>query len=292
MAMRDPLLLAARELVGIAAAELVGARQVHAGQRGVDGARRGPARPVGVEHRGDRAPDADRGVERRPRVLRHVGDDAAAQPTGGALVAQVDALPRDHDLAAGDAQPRPRRSRAGPGRRRLAAPRLAHQPEDLAALDAQRDVLDHRRRRRAARPAGRPPPAPARRSPAASTDDRPSVRATESPTRLRAIVSSAISAAGREDHPRVEREAVAVLGDHQRPIGRRRLQAEAEEVDRRGEDDRVREAAGRRRPSRPARRWGRSRARGSTPSAPRARRPPRRSREPTAPAWQCARRAR
>ena len=42
-----------------------------------------------------------------------------------------------------------------------------------------------------------------------------------------------------DDHPGVESQAAAVLRDHQRPIGRRRLQPEPEEVHRCDEDDRV-----------------------------------------------------
>ena len=80
---RDSLLLPAGELVRVALNELVGRRQVDAGQRRFHGPDL-PVRGVLVEHVAYRPADAQRRVERGAGILRHVGDEPAPQLPGAA----------------------------------------------------------------------------------------------------------------------------------------------------------------------------------------------------------------
>ena len=194
-----------------------------------------------VEHVAYRPADAERRVERGAGILRHVGDEPAPQLPGPRLPAHVDLLAGDADGALDDADARARVAEQREGRRRLAGARLADEPEDLAGRDGQGDVLDHRlargeldaqavdgeRRRRGAHGA---------------TDgaaERARDRVADHVERDR---EQRDHRRGDENDPRVERQPLAVLADDQRPVGGRRLQPEAEEVDRRDEDDRVGEA--------------------------------------------------
>src|SRR5439155_482280 len=83
------------------------------------------------------------------------------------------------------------------GRRRLPAARFANEAEDLPLRDRERDAVDdglaapELDSQAADGERLRP-----RRQRTAPTSTRPSVRATASPTRFAAIVSSAISSAG------------------------------------------------------------------------------------------------
>ena len=180
------------------------------------------------------------GVEGRGRILRHVRDELAARTAQGlgAERQQVDAA--DLDRAASRCACRASRGRAArlrpsscpsPTPRRARRSRRARARErdlvdDLAAagqLDAQ--VRD-------AQGAHAPSPPPTR----ATAREMPSV------TKFVPIAKIAMHAAGRDDRPGLERDAVAVLVDHQAPVRVRRLDPEAEEADRGDHGDRPREA--------------------------------------------------
>ena len=94
----DPLLLAAGELVRVAAREGAVGRQVHALERLAHVLRRAAA-----QHLADLVGDAERGIERRAGVLGDVGDRTAAQPPQVALRPADQRVPVDDHLAPRDA---------------------------------------------------------------------------------------------------------------------------------------------------------------------------------------------
>jgi hypothetical protein len=139
----DALAHAARQLVRELTEPALGLGDVHRAQQ-VDRrvAGRGPVEVgVDLERLDDLAPDAHHGVERRHRVLedhRHLR--APVRPQGG-VVEPVDALTLEGDLArplgGGRQQPHDRA-----GQHRLAAARLAHQPERAPAGERERHPVD------------------------------------------------------------------------------------------------------------------------------------------------------
>ena len=251
---RHALLLAARELVRVARARSARRRPARRARapRCTDSSERG-RRPVRAQHVHDRVADPQRRVERAARILRHVGDDPAAQARSAALAS------RPIDLLG-------RRPRSAPRamRRRGACSRAARAPSSSCRCPTRRpargsrpaptreaDVLDHRLAgaQRQAQVSTRTTGAVADRAHASArvrvalgTYERPRLRAIASPMRLMPIVSSAIIAAGASTAQTFSEMYCAVLADHQRPVGAGRLQAEAEEVDRGDDQDRVGEA--------------------------------------------------
>ena len=158
-------------------------------------------RPIGVvaEHLGDLVADAERWVEGGGGILRDVGDELPPRPPQRALRLREQLLVTHGHGPALDLRPRPCVCEHGKGRRRLAAARLADDPEDLAGPDRERDVLhdgrpsdeldpqlvdiEHRGcGRRAAHGSG--------------SWERPRLRAKASPTTLTAIVNAAARMAG------------------------------------------------------------------------------------------------
>ncbi len=140
---RHTLLLAARELVRVAAGELGSRRQLHAPERLLD-RRELACRRVLVQHVLDGASDSESRVERVGGILRHVGDKPASKPPRNPLGAPAHRLAPNGDLPGDDPGARlavaEERERSG----RLPAPRLADQPDDLARSDLERDLLDDR----------------------------------------------------------------------------------------------------------------------------------------------------
>jgi hypothetical protein len=143
----DPLALATRQLVGPAAAE----RPVEADlpQQLVDAGPAGGLAGVQLVHLqrlGDRVGDRPAGVERGERVLEHHRDPAPhgsqpSAPEGGHVGAvELDAPGGRLDEA-----------QQGEAERGLAAARLAHQAERLAAADLEVDAVDGPHRRPALR---------------------------------------------------------------------------------------------------------------------------------------------
>ena len=138
------LLLPARQLVRVAAAETGIRAQLDPLERRAHGVVGGGLRPVRAQHIHDGVTDPEGGVEGAARILRDVRDDPAPQAPHRAgvapdhlLSADLDrAAPRD-DAVAGVAEERKRRGR-------LAAPGLADEPQDLARLHREADVLDDR----------------------------------------------------------------------------------------------------------------------------------------------------
>jgi hypothetical protein len=131
---RDPLPLAAGELVGVAVQ--VAPRQVDVLQQLLDPAGALGAREVlvGVEGLSDALRDHHRRVERGVRVLEdHLHRAADGAQLGAAQPRDV--LPVDADAAAGGLD-EPQHRPPGGG---LARARLAHQPERLPLADAQVD---------------------------------------------------------------------------------------------------------------------------------------------------------
>src|SRR6185503_9252986 len=98
---------------------------------------------VGLEDLGELRPDAQRRVQRRPRVLRDVGHGAAPELAQVALAErrQVAAVDADRPAVDGAAAAHVAEQRHPDGR--LARPRLAHEPEHLARVDLERDLVDH-----------------------------------------------------------------------------------------------------------------------------------------------------
>ena len=192
-------------------------------------------------------PDPQRRVERGARVLRDVGDGAAAQPAhlGRRRAARGRARRCSTDAAA-----RPRRrggsGRAAPSRRSSCpSPDSPTSPSTSPGSIAQRDLVDDvgvgadepdARSRTSTEAAGGAalmtflPVQPDRRAGDAVGDE------------VRAHREQADGRDRQQHRPRLHGDREPVLVDHQAPVGGRRLQAEAEEADRRDEPDRVRHA--------------------------------------------------
>ena len=202
---RHPLLLATRELVRVAMAEVRIDAQLDPSQGGPHGLLRGLLSAMGTQHIHDRITDPQRGVERPAGILRDVRDHLAAHASHRFRIAPDDALTGHLDGAAADVDARlgvaQERQRGGG----LAAARLPHQAQDLPRPDVEADVLhhrfaavqrqrqildmDHRRRAHITHVVGT-------FRIALGTYDRPRLRAIASPVRLTPIVSRAIIAAG------------------------------------------------------------------------------------------------
>ena len=256
----DALLHAARELVRVALHDRLRVGDLHLlqhRQRAI--ARLRPARAARGEDLGQLLADADRRVQRRAGVLVHHRDDLAAiaLQIGAAQAQHVDA--RDLDRARAHApvarQVADRRQRG----RRLAAAGLADEPVRRAALDAEADAAQHLapdRRARGSRPRGL-----LTSSAGAAAAPPSSSLAVVGAALIGRTPAGGCRRASRRDADRGDREAgeehlpvIAVVdgvvqvrearGDVDRPVGRRRLQAEAEERDAGEREDRVAEAHG------------------------------------------------
>ena len=200
----EPLLLTAGELVHEAPLERPVAGQIDALQH--VGHRELPIGALGVvaEHLGDLVADAERWVEGGGGILRDVGDELSPRPPKRALRLREQLLVTHGDRPALDLRPRPRVCEQGEGRRRLAAARLADDPEDLAGPHRERDVLDDRR------PSDELDPqlvdiehrrCGSGRAHGSGSWERPRLRAKASPTTLTAIVNAAARmAAAATDH--------------------------------------------------------------------------------------------
>ena len=240
----DALLHAARELVRIALQHASPGRR-SAPARG----RRARARSASVR----RAPrtvntsatwlaDPDRRVQRRARVLvdhrdrRSRGARAARSALSAGDVAAGDAIepPRSRGRCAAGTHDRERRGR-------LAAAGLADEPVRLAALDREGDAAQDRRSRPRTRYAtSRSRSSSAAARPSALTGRAPACR--PSAIRLTPTISVAIASAGKSTvHQYEPARAGVVVGDLQRPVGRRRLHAEAQERQAGDGEDRVAE---------------------------------------------------
>ena len=141
---RDPLLLAARQLVGVAARQPRVGAQLDPFQRGLDRLERRGAGAVRAQHVHHRLAHPQRRVEGAAGVLRHIGDDLAAQVAEVADALAQDRLAADADAAAAQLDAAARVAEQGQRGGGLAAAGLAHQAQDLAGADAEADVLDHR----------------------------------------------------------------------------------------------------------------------------------------------------
>src|SRR5262245_58470507 len=110
---------------------------MHARQRRLDGADLAVSGML-VEHVLDRAADPQRRVQGGAGILGHVGDEAAAQLTRPRLVAVLDSLTDDADLAMRDADAGPRVAEQGERGSRLAGARFADETEDLTRRHLER----------------------------------------------------------------------------------------------------------------------------------------------------------
>ena len=143
------LKLAARDLVGIAEADIVGIGQPQA-----------PVEVLGIvlglapglyavlhRHFSVLVDQLVRRVERRRRALRHIGDTRAAQLAPLLLRARPEVDFVEQDRAAGNAAAGPREAHAGDADGRLAGARFADQTQHLAApqhdVDAVHDLVPH-----------------------------------------------------------------------------------------------------------------------------------------------------
>jgi len=140
----DALLLAARELMGVATQELSVRGQEHLGHhlaKALPALFLVGAVPVLLEHLEELRVDAQRRVERHRRVLGHVGDQLAARgpQLGRRQLEHVAAL--EEHLAAGDPRPPPLEGEQRGGGRGLARRRLADEAEDLALVQVERDLM-------------------------------------------------------------------------------------------------------------------------------------------------------
>ncbi len=141
---RDPLLLAARQLVGVAPRQPRVGAQLDPLQRCPDRLQRRGAGAVRAQHVHHRVPHPQRRVEGAAGILRHVGDDLAAQVAEVAYALSEDRLAADADAAAPQLDAAARVAEQGQRGGGLAAAGLAHQPQDLAGADVEADVLDDR----------------------------------------------------------------------------------------------------------------------------------------------------
>src|SRR5579862_2148790 len=97
---------------------------------------------VNVEHLRELKSDAQGGVERGARILRDVGHRAAAQAPQLAGRHGGEQLPVDQDLAPGHPATRARVTHQRHPNRRLSRPRLSDEPEDLARVNLEHDLID------------------------------------------------------------------------------------------------------------------------------------------------------
>ncbi len=141
---RDPLLLAARQLVRIAVQEHVVAREQHLAER-LDDARApllvGRAETVGRQRLVELRLDLQRRVQRGRGVLGDVGDELASELLALERGEQEDVSTLDADLASGDSCAATRVTEHREADRRLPGSRLADEAEDLARGDVERDAV-------------------------------------------------------------------------------------------------------------------------------------------------------
>jgi hypothetical protein len=139
---RDPLLLAAGQLERVPAEERLVGRQTDARRElADDGVGDRGLRPVDEQRLGDLLSDSVARVQTRTRVLRDVRDacPANAPKRRGREAQQV--VAREHDRAARDPRPRTRMAEESEGGTRLSASGLAHEADDLAGMDVERDLV-------------------------------------------------------------------------------------------------------------------------------------------------------
>ena len=202
---RNPLLLAARELVRIAAQEDVVAREQHLAER-LDDARPpllvGRAEAVGRQRLVELRLDLQRRVQRGRRVLGDVGDELASELLALEQGEQEDVSTLDPDLASGDSCAATRVTEHREADRRLPGSRLADEAEDLARGDVERDAVHDVLVRAVVDLHPRSTTSSAcvavfTRCPSVPRSMPIAARARPSPTRLVPIVSSAIAITGR-----------------------------------------------------------------------------------------------
>ena len=142
----DPLLLAPRELVRIAAEDAGRVGQVDLLQHAA-GALAGGARPDPlVEHRDfhELAADGHHGIQARHRILVDHRDSPTAEPADLDLVHRGQVLALEEDPAARDPPGPPEEAHDAEGDRRLAAAGLPHQPEGLSLAEREAQPRDDR----------------------------------------------------------------------------------------------------------------------------------------------------
>ena len=241
----DPLLHPAGELVRIAAHDRCPGRRsapsASISSRALE--RSGPRIAGDLEDLRHLPADLDRGVQRAAGLLVDHRDAVRAQlaqlagRSGPARRGRRSAMsPLADPPVAGQV------AHDGQRHRRLAAAGLADEPVGLAACDVNETSRSTAARARgrgrttsrcSTRAARRPDSGPL-------TIEHPSIA---SAIRLTAITSEAIASASNSDLPPVAGRHLAVVGrDLEPPVGRRRLDAEAEEGQRRDREDRVAEA--------------------------------------------------
>src|SRR4029077_12885384 len=136
--------LAARQLMRIAEADMLGIRQPQTSEQVHGGALRLRLVHDAMLQRRFRilVDDTVRRIERSGCRLGHVGDAGTADltPFGLADISQIDAV--EADRAGGDGTAGPRLAHGGEPDRRLAGARLANQAQDLAASEREVDAFD------------------------------------------------------------------------------------------------------------------------------------------------------
>ena len=198
------------------------------------------------EHLGDLVADPERRVQRARRVLvdhRHL---RGAQPAHVGVAHGEQVLARDRDPAAAHAavarQVAQRRERG----RRLAAARLADEPVGLALGDLQRDAAQHAAPL-AADAVGDLEVGELERVGGGGRCGGHRSKAFAMPSAIMLTADDEDGdGEGREQHrpPVAAADQPVVLEDLQAPVGRRRLDAEAEEAERRDREDGVAQAHG------------------------------------------------
>ena len=191
--------------------------------------------------------DAQRRVEHRERILEHEAHPRAAQGAARGRRHREHVVALEQDPAAGNASFRRQQPHRGERDRALAGAGFADQCERRALCDGERD-----RRQRLDLAGGRPIAdrevvdrqhgsgrAGARLQPRVE----PFARAVAE--QVDADHQQAHRKAGRERDPRRAVEEGARLGDHQPPVGARRLRAQPEKAQRGAEQDRVGDAQAR-----------------------------------------------
>ncbi len=141
---REPLLLAARELVREAALEGAVGRKVDALEDACDALVHALLEGVGPQHLAHVIADPDGRVQCRSRILRHVRHEPPAERAQLMRLPAGDLLAADANAPGLDAEPGPRVAEQSLGDGRLAAARLSDHTEDLAGGDVERDVLHDR----------------------------------------------------------------------------------------------------------------------------------------------------
>ena len=142
--------LAAGDLMGIALPEGLGRGQVELAEE-LDGLGLGlliAHQPVADRAFADLVVDALGGIEGGRRALGDIGDPAAAALAAllGGQTAQIDSV--EQDLAAGDGAARPRIAQGRQADGGFAGAGFPDQPQHLAAMEDQVDIVDDQLRRR------------------------------------------------------------------------------------------------------------------------------------------------